>query len=132
MGIHPVTLSRHVKDNPAVKALVALVDEKVHHQVTDIGEVIQALEVKALAKVHDLMEHGSNQKIQLDAAKDLLDRGTRTSKVQKIQSTNFHMTAQDAAMLAEKVAEARMAREIYAAQVDGGWDKIEKRTGTEG
>jgi hypothetical protein len=30
------------------------------------------------------------------------------------------------------VAEARAARERYAAEVDGGWDKIEKRTGTEG
>jgi acetyl-CoA carboxylase beta subunit len=121
----------HIKHNPEVQALVSAVDSGVHKQVTDLSQVMEALEVKALAKMNALLDGGSTQKIQLEAAKDLLDRGQRTSKVQKVQSTSFHMTASEALEIASAVNQAREAREKFTSEVVGGYDRID-RTGTEG
>lgn len=114
--------------NQELKALAALTTDESLARVSNIPQILEALEVKALARMTQLLDHGSTEKIRLEAAKDLLDRGSRTSKVMKVQATSLHIDATQAKELAAQVALARRVREEFGQQVQGGWDRIPKES----
>lgn len=116
-----------MQHSPEVQKLAALVTDKVAEQVTDVSKVMEALEVKALAKMNELLDNGGSAAIQLKAAQDLLDRGARTSKVQKVAMASWSISEEAAKNLAQQVAAARQVRERYAPEVgQGNWDKVER------
>ena len=111
--------------NPAVQALLRAVDDDVSESVLSIPKVIAALEVPALAKLKELMEAGSTHGIQLKAAAEILDRGTRASKIQRSVAVGVSIAGEDAKAIAKELVEARRVMQEYRGEVQGDWERVQ-------
>lgn len=93
----------------------AMLDEKA----VDMSVLLNALGMKAIERIHDLMEGSPDHKIQLRAAIDLADRAPQTSKVQRHQVTALTLDGKDAAAIAEALVAAARVREEYSISATG-------------
>ena len=86
------------------------------------------------------MQSAESERVQLDAAKDLADRGTETSKIQKHQIESWTLGKADAAAMAAALVESARIRQENERlrthdfiKIDGGYDakeRIEDEAGT--
>ena len=117
VGLSPQTLygtsAPKVRD-PQVRQLYTDIDEMVQDETISNRMLIERLSRKAIGRIAKLMEQTDNEKIQLDAARDLADRGNETSKIQKHQVESFSMSRDDAKGLAEAIAESVRVKQKYA------------------
>lgn len=99
IGIHPVYVSRLVREHPEY------LEQQMSLHDRDVQDYIRQLSIRALEKLEELMEHGS-EPVQLKAAMDLADRGAETSKVQRHQVASFSLGSQDAKDLIRALLES--------------------------
>jgi hypothetical protein len=88
----------------------------------NIEEVKQKYSFRGFQKIHDLMVTSENEKIQLQAAMDLADRGKDTSKIKKVQAQTW-TAALTPELLVQMAATAKEIQEfgriIPAASTEG-------------
>ncbi len=90
----------------------------------EIEKLIEEYAALAIEKIRHLMDASSSEAIQLHAAKDLADRGKRTSKVHKTQNAGALMVFTPeslaiAAKVAGEINENRaVGREVEAVELD--------------
>lgn len=90
-----------ILNHPEAKRLRnELSSELVSGLLLDTQELIQAHTREAVDTVIHIMRHASKEHIQLQAAKDILDRGG-FKPVERVQSTNLNLSAQDAGHITE-------------------------------
>lgn len=89
--------------------------EDLDERSIDMSVLLDRLSLKALKRVEDLMDESESETIQLTAARDLLDRGPRTSKVQRHQVMAMTLDGRDAQQIASALVEAAQARQEFSA-----------------
>lgn len=99
--------------DPQVKQLTTQVDQLVTDTTVSTKQLVEQLSRKAIQKIGNLMEGAESERVQLDAAKDLADRGSETSKVQKHQVESWSLGADSAKALAAAMVEAAKVRKEY-------------------
>ncbi len=67
-----------------------ITNEKAMAAVENVEKLIEEYSTKAIHRIAEKMEKAENEGLQLKAAIDLADRGTRTSKTKKVASTHLH------------------------------------------
>jgi hypothetical protein len=113
------------KNSPVGKAFMQSAHEIIDQNATNTNALIQGLSVRAIQVIGKLMEDSASEKIQLDAAKDLADRGNETSKIQRMQVEAITLGAGDAKMLAEALVRGPRVQEKYAHLATGDFNRIE-------
>lgn len=80
----------------------------IEAKAVDASALIRQLSTKAVETVAALMRFSENERIQLDAAKDLLDRNPETSKTQKVDvSGAFAISNADTRALLDALFESK-------------------------
>lgn len=103
-----------------VKEMMAEIHEMMNDKTVDMSVVVQRLGRMGLGKLAQLAMLGSNERIQLDAAKTLADRSPETAGMQKIQVDGLSISSLDAKALAEAMIEsARLRAEFEHIAKDG-------------
>jgi hypothetical protein len=82
-------------------------------QAATASAIIEQLSTVAASKLGTLLVTGS-ERIQLDAARDILDRNPATSKTQKIQVDSLSIASHDAKRLADAMIESSRIRALPA------------------
>lgn len=85
-----------------------------------MAAVIQGMSEKALERMNTLMDSNS-EKIQLDAAKDILDRNPETSKTRKVQVESLSLTGRDVQSLAAALTRGAELKQLYAQAAVGDY-----------
>lgn len=142
-GLPPQTLytvSSPIVADAQVKQLVTHVDQMVEDATVSTREIRERLARLALGKLGNLMNGAESERVQLDAAKDLADRGQETSKVQKMQVESWTLGDADAKLLAAAMVQAARVEQANRAlevqdfiKLEGGLDakvRIEDEAGT--
>lgn len=113
-------------------AMMERLDRNIEERSVSMSAVIAALGQKAVERMEKLMDHGTTEQIQFQAAKDLLDRNPETSKHSKLQVDSFTIDGRDAAGLAAAMVEAARVRSAFAEEVRGDYVKLADSTGGTG
>lgn len=122
VGLHPAYLHMLIKQNPLAQEELRRVMMEVDTATLDIGKLLHAMSIKALAKIHSTMEEASSEALRFKAAQDLADRGPQTSKVQRHQVETHTINASDAKSIAEAMVEAAKVRATYSHVAVGSHD----------
>lgn len=84
----------------------------------ELSVVIAKLSEKALNRIGGLMDSG-NEKVRLDAAKDILDRNPLTSKTHKISVDSLTLTGRDVKDLIQAMTSGRNLEEQFPSAASG-------------
>ena len=84
-------------------------DQRAAEKLEHIDQLIDRYSVDAVRVINVKMRRSKNERVQLMAAKDLADRGTKTAKTKKVQQMNLHaiLTPEQLASMAKTAAEIR-------------------------
>lgn len=133
VGMSPTYFSALTNPNnnlysPEVSAIVDEVEAKIKDKAIEMSAVMQAVGREALLTQYKLMKDTKNEAIKTKAASDLLDRNPETSKVHKVQSTNFTLGSNDAKLLADALTKAASVREQFGDAALGDYVRIPVET----
>ncbi len=119
-GLHPnyLTMLTGPNGSEPVKRVMSEMEEALMDRTLDMSHLIEFLGRKALLKIGELSE-SQNERIALDAAKDLLDRSPETQKVQRLQVDSFTISSHDAQEIARALVESAEGAKEYASAIDG-------------
>lgn len=90
------------------------VDQAIEEKTIDMAELLKRLGREAVLKTATLMRSAGSENIQLAAARDLADRSTETSKIQKIQVEPFTLDPDAGKALAAALVEAAQVQTKFA------------------
>ena len=108
-GFHPhylTMLTAPGAGSDKVKELMEEMTNELMQKGVDMSVVMNRLGRLGLAKLAQLTVAGSNERIQLDAAKTLADRSPETAGIQKLQVDAVSLGAADAKAIAEALVES--------------------------
>lgn len=128
MGLHPAYLGMLLNNgNEGVNKILSETDTMIADRSIQMSAVLDALSRRAIGKIAKLMDVASSEKVQLDAAKDLADRGPETMKVQRHQiDGGLSIRSQDAAALAAALVQAADVQQRYVEAAQGDFVKLVK------
>ena len=131
-GLHPSYLTMLTGPNGSepVKSLMNEIDQKIEDKTIETSALIQVLGRKALGKMSQLMEGGS-EGVQFRSAQDLLDRSPETSKTQRIETVAFSLDGEDAASLAKAMLESAKSDRDYDHVAEHGLMEVDLSEHTE-
>lgn len=115
-GLHPnylTMLTAPGGGSDPVKEMMAEIHEMMNDKTIDMSVVVQRLGRMGLGKIAQLAMVGSNERIQLDAAKTLADRSPETAGIQKLQVEGLSIAESDAKALADALVESARLRAEY-------------------
>lgn len=120
VGLHPnylTMLTSPTNGSEPVKKLMGELEETLQDKTFDMSHLVQYVGRKAFLSAARLLD-SQNERIILDAAKELMDRSPETQKTTKLQVDSFSLDGQDVTALVEALTEsARFAAEHqHAAQ----------------
>lgn len=110
---------------PAGRALMDEIEQGLQKKTIGLSAVVSALSHQALAKVAQLMDKGSTEAIQLNAATTILDRNPETSKSNRLQVESFTLSGRDAKGLADAMVEAARVHEEFKNEVAGDFVRVD-------
>lgn len=108
-----------------MKQLHTTIDQQVADETISTRKLLDLLSRKAIGVAANLMEGAESESVRLTAARDLMDRGSDTSKIQKHQIESFSISGEDAKDLARAMVEAAMVKERHAAARAGDYIKLD-------
>lgn len=111
--------------NPDLGRIQDALDLRIQNEAEDIAVVLRTVGREAVMEIRKVMKQGSNEKLRLEAAKDLADRSTETSKILKAQITTASLGAADAKELAAALVEAAKSQAEYRAATQGNFVRVE-------
>lgn len=120
VGVCPQNIGRVVRHSEAGRQFVQEFNGEIRRKVVDMAAVIQGMSEKALERMNTLMDSNS-EKIQLDAAKDILDRNPETSKTRKVQVESLSLTGRDVQSLAAALTRGAELKQLYAQAAVGDY-----------
>jgi hypothetical protein len=109
-GIHPVWFLAMSNHNEPTQRLMNSMSEKILDESVDASKLLKTIGRKALARIVDLMETSGNEKIALEAAKDLADRSSETMKTQRLEVASLTLGPDEARQLAAALVESNRGR----------------------
>lgn len=122
-GLHPNYLTMLTSPNNGSSATLALLDEltrELQDKTIDMSVVMNRLGRLGLSKLAQLAIGGSNERIQLDAAKTLADRSPETAGIQKVQVDALTLGTADAQAIAAALVEsARLSQDFEKVAIEG-------------
>ena len=122
-GLHPMSFHTTLH-SPAGQLYMKTAHELIEENAHDTSKLIQALSVRGIQVLGQLMEDAGKEDVRLRAAQDLADRGAETSKVHRHQVESFTLGGADARALAESVVMAAAVRNANAALVTENFDRV--------
>lgn len=121
-GLHPA-YGTQLANSAAGQAYIKELSEQLDQRSLDLTAVLEKLSQKALIRMAQFMESGSDA-IAFKATQDLLDRGPRTTKVQKVQTESFILNGQDAKALAEAMVAGAGLSSQFPEAATGNFVKV--------
>lgn len=121
VGLHPLYLTMLTapgSGSQPVKDLLAEYEAQLHDKTLDMAHVMQYLGRRAALRTGLLLD-SNNERIALDASKELMDRSPETQKTQRLQLDSFTLDGKDVAALVSALAESATTASKYANAVDG-------------
>lgn len=112
---------RHKSTEEVAARVKASVEEKIENMSDYLDEASTAA-IRTLKEI--MQDAGKSEIVRLKAAIDLADRGPRTSKITKIQSTQFSMQGTDITELSAALVAARNARLDHKEGIEGDFVKV--------
>jgi len=119
-GLHPnyLTMLTGPNGSPAVRNLMAEMEAQLHDATLDMSHVMTYLGRKAAMKAGLLLDSG-NERIALDAAKELMDRSPETQKTQRLQVDSFTLDGKDVWALIAALTESSTTRSEHVHAING-------------
>lgn len=118
VGVNPSTISKTLRHTPVGKQLEQTLNGEIQRRAVELSVVIAKLSEKALNRIGGLMDSG-NEKVRLDAAKDILDRNPLTSKTHKISVDSLTLTGRDVKDLIQAMTSGRNLEEQFPSAASG-------------
>lgn len=100
-------------------------DSILQDRALEGAQLLDRLGKRAVEIIARHAEHSKNDKVSLEAAKDLADRSQTYSKVQKHQVEAITLTGKDAKDLAEALIRGRSVHEQFSELAHGNYNRIE-------
>ncbi len=119
-GLHPnyLTMLTGPNGSTQVKNLMEEYEAQLHDKTLDMSSIMTFLGRKAAIKTGMLLD-SANERIQLDAAKELMDRSPETQKTQRVQVDSFTLDGKDVAGLISALTESTATAAEHAHAKDG-------------
>lgn len=113
-GLHPnyLTMLTGPNGSPEVKNLMAEYEAQLHDKTLDMSSIMTYLGRKAAIKTGMLID-SPNERIALDASKELMDRSPETQKTQRLQVDSFSLDGKDVAALVAALNESAASKADY-------------------
>lgn len=120
VGLHPnylTMLTSQANGSEPVKHLMGEMEEALQDTTLDMTQLVTYLGRKALMQVARLSELSQNERIILDASKELMDRSSELQRTQRLEVNSFTLDGKDVESLVAALTESStVAREhAYAA-----------------
>jgi len=119
-GLHPnyLTMLTGPNGSAPVRNLMEEMEAQLHDKTLDMSHVMTYLGRKA-AMTTGLLLDSANERIKLDAAKELMDRSPETQKTQRVQVDAFSLDGKDVAGLISALTESARTEAEHAHAKDG-------------
>ena len=97
--------------DPRHRAIAERTKAMIEDKIVNMTEHLDKVSAEAIGELRTMMKNSAvSEMIRYKAAVDLADRGPRTSKIMKVQSTQFSLNGQDVKELASALVAAKEAR----------------------
>lgn len=116
-GLHPQYFTMLTSPSRGSSATLELLDQltvELQDKSIDMSVVMNRLGRLGLTKLAQLAIGGSNERIQLDAAKTLADRSPETAGIQKVQVDSLTLGQADAKAIAAALVESAKLADVYS------------------
>jgi hypothetical protein len=111
-GVHPQYFTALTNENEHVRRLVDEIQGMIDDKAVDESVILRKMSRQALGRIYELM-HSSNERVSLDAAKDLADRGPATSKTQKLEVSSLRIGSEDVQQLIKAMVESSKPSPLF-------------------
>lgn len=111
--------------NEAASNLSNEMDELLQDQAINVTVLMEKLSEKAIRKIGKLMDSAGKEEVQLRAAMELADRGSRTAKIHKQQNMLPTLDDVSAKTLAAALVESASARQRHIAAASGDYVRVD-------
>lgn len=128
VGLNPQTLyyaTGNATRSHHVDELTQRLQGQMETTAVNVSALIDKLSEQAIAKLGLLMHGGEKEEVQLRAAIDLADRGTRTAKIHKMQVEPYTIDDATAKTMAQGLVAAAAARQHYLKAAEGDYITVE-------
>lgn len=124
-GVNHYYFNMLTNQSEPTKRLISSVQEMIEDETITTSQLLQRLSRKAIGKIAQLMDTGSEQ-TQLKAAQDLADRNPESSRTSKLQvDGGLTIATADAQALAAAMVESARDADRYAAVASEGLTEID-------
>ena len=124
VGISSVYVNLMAK-TPQGQQIVQSTNDLIQDKLIDVTTLIEKLSRRGVEVIAHTMEEATSADLRFRAAQDLADRGSKTSKTQKIQHDNPVIGGRDLQALAEALVVGAQLRTQYSQAATGDYVKVD-------
>jgi len=106
----------------AMSAYGQMISDSIQEKAINVGALLDGLAVQAVATINHIRNEGASEALRLKAAIDLADRGSKTSKVQKLSVESFTLNNKDVEAISAAMLESREVLQLKG-EVQGHYEE---------